>query len=137
MTQRNYKTILSFSDQWFTLGVATEESLLLSAAEYRASDDKSTEHYCYGTFRRYLSQHRPLATSDAEALYELGNADPDYSMGGAMMADIVDLPECSLSVIAKALISDRRHLVKKAERKQSSGSSSKNNATRKALGVIL
>ncbi len=118
MTQRDYKTTLGFSDQWFTLGVVTEESLLLSAAEYEASDDKSAEHYRYGAFRWHLSQHHPLTASDAEALYELGNADPDYSMGGAMMADIVDLPECPPSVIAKALVSDRKHLVRKAERKR-------------------
>lgn len=33
------------------------------------------------------------------------------------MADIIDLPECPRSVIAKALVSDRQHLVRKAERK--------------------
>ena len=117
MPPKDYKTILGFSEHWFTLGVVTEESLLLSAAEYEASGDSSTEHYRYGAFRWYLSQHRPLSASDAEALYELGNSDPDYSMGGAIIADILDLPECPRAVIAKALMSDRKHLVRKAERK--------------------
>ena len=117
MPQKDYKTILGFNNHWFTLGVVTEESLLSSAAEYEASGDTSAEHYRYGAFRWYLSHHRHLTASDAEALYELGNADPDYSMGGAMMADILDLPECPSSVIAKALVSDRKHLVRRAERK--------------------
>jgi hypothetical protein len=120
MPQKDYKTILGFDNQWFTLGVVTEESLLLSGAEYEASGDKNAEHYRYGAFRWYLSQHRPLPASDAEPLYELGDADPDHSMGGAIMADIVDLPECPPSVAAKASASDRKHLIRKAERKLAS-----------------
>lgn len=118
MLRRNYAAILGFSDKWFALGLVTRESLLLAGANYEASNDKSSEHYRYGAFRWFLSQHRPLPPSVAEALYELGNTDPDYSMGGAMMADIVDLPECPPSVITKALASDRKHLVRKAERNQ-------------------
>ncbi len=122
MLRRDYKTILGFSDLWLVLGVVTEENLLLSAAEYEISNDKSSEHYRYGAFRWYLRQHCPLADSEAEAPYELGNTDPNYSMGGAMMADLVDLPECPPSVGAKALVSDRKHLVRKAERKKQSSS---------------
>ena len=120
MSQKDYAAIFGFSDRWFALGIVTKESLVLSGATYESSDDKSSEHYRYGAFRWYLSQHRPLPPSVAEALYELGNADSDYSMGGAMMADIVDLPECPRSVIAKALASDRKHLVKKVEFKRQS-----------------
>ncbi len=113
MNHRDYAAILGFSDKWFALGVVTKESLILSGATYESSDDKSSEHYRYGAFRWFLSQHRPLLPSVVEALYGLGEDDPDYSMGGAMIADIVDLPECPPSVIAKALASDRKHLVRK------------------------
>lgn len=116
MSRKDYKAILGFSDPWFTLGVATEETLILAGWAYEASGDKSGEHYRYGAFLRYLGQHRPLASYVAEALYELGNADPDHAMGGNIMADIVDLPECPPSVIAKALASDRQHLVRKVSR---------------------
>ena len=116
MSKTDYKVMLGFSEPWFALGVATEETLALAKTAYEASDDDSGEHYRYGAFLRYLSQHRPLAPPIAEALYELGNADPDYAMGGSIMADIVDLPECPPAVIAKALASDRQHLVRKVKR---------------------
>lgn len=124
MPQRDDKAILGFTDLWFTTGVVTQESVRLSRANYDASDDHSSEHYRYGAFCWYLSQHRPLAPSACEALYELGEAEPEISMGGAIMADIVDLPECPPSVLAKALVSGRKHLVRKAERKKNAASPS-------------
>lgn len=118
MIPKDYKALLQFSDEWFTLGVLTEEGLRQYADTYEMSEDKSSEHYRYGAFQWYLSQHRPLAARMANALYELGKSDPDYSMGGAIMADILHLPECPTSVIAKASNSGRKHLVRIAERKK-------------------
>ena len=60
MSQKNYAAILGFTDKWFALGIVTKESLVLSGAAYESSDDKSSEHYRYGAFRWFLSQHRPL-----------------------------------------------------------------------------
>jgi hypothetical protein len=50
-------------------------------------------------------------------LYELGAADPDHGMGGAMMNEIVRLPECPPDVIEAAANSGRKHLVKLAAAK--------------------
>ena len=116
MVQKDYKALLGFTDQWFSLGILTEDQLRQHGNTYETSDDKFGEHYRYRAFCSYLQVHRPLPASIAEALYELGESDPDPSMGGAMMADIIRLIECPASVSAKALGSDRMHLVKVAKR---------------------
>jgi hypothetical protein len=118
MRQRNYKRLLEITDAWFTLGLITEQDLPLYGAEFETSGDKNSEHYRYGAFRLYLSQNRPLAPSMSEALYELGAADPDRAMGGAMMADILHLPECPPEVVKKARQSGIRHLIKLAGHKE-------------------
>lgn len=114
---KDYKTLLGFTDQWFSLGILTEDSLQQYGMTYESSRDKNSEHYRYGAFRWYLKEHRPLSASIAEALYELGAAGPDPGMGGAIMADIVSLPECPASVSAKALASGCKHLIREAKRR--------------------
>lgn len=116
MSDKDYKGLLGFTSQWFALGVLTEEGLRQYGATYESSRDKNTEHYRYGAFRWYLQQHRPLSASRAEELYELGASDEDSAMGEAMMADIIELPECPISVSAKAIASGRKRLIRVAER---------------------
>ena len=118
MSKRDYKTLLQFGDRWIDLGVVTAERLEALGHDFDTSDDKHTEHYRYAVFREYLEAQRPLSPQVAEALYDLGSTDPHPGMGGAMMADIVDLPECPPTVQTKALASGRKHLVRKAEGKK-------------------
>jgi hypothetical protein len=115
MSECNTKTRLEF-DRWLALGVVTAEQVEEYAATFETSDDKNPEHYRYGAFRAYLSAHRPLEAPMARTLYELGNTDPDtWGMGGAMMADIVGLPECPPDVVEAAAQSGRKYLVKLAD----------------------
>lgn len=118
MKTRDYKAVLEFSDRWFELGLLTEDKLDALGREFDTSDDKNTEHYRYATFRSFLASHQPLSPSEAEALYELGEQDPDPCMGGAMMHDIVDLPECPASVLHRAAGSGQNHLVQLVRRKE-------------------
>ena len=108
---KDYKKLLGFTDQWFALGLVTEESLRQSAATYEASDDKHAGHYRYGAFRWYLQEHRPLSPAVAEALYELAASDTQGSEAGAIMTDILALPECPPSVLARAEASGVKFLV--------------------------
>ncbi len=94
MSERDYKTLLQFSDQWFRLGLLTVTDLHALGQRYETSSDKNAEHYRYKVFRDYLASHRPLPPPMAEALYKLGQVGPDTAMGGAMMCDIIALPEC-------------------------------------------
>jgi hypothetical protein len=117
MNQRDYQRLLQFSDSWLMLGLLSEDKLCKLGHEYEQSDDKNTEHYRYRIFQEYLSSHRPLSASMAEALYELGAEDPDPVMGGAMMRDIVSLAECPVNLLEKASASGEKHLVKAAKRR--------------------
>lgn len=111
MNLREYQKQLQFSDQWLRLGLLNEDDLCALGQEYKASDDKSTEHYRYRVFRNYLDSHRPLSPAIADALYELGKEDPDQGVGRAMMREIVRLKECPDNVLEKASASGENHLV--------------------------
>lgn len=118
MSERDYKTLFQFSDQWFRLGLLTETDLHTLGQSYETSGDRNAEHYRYKVFQDYLASHRPLSPQMAEALYELGQVDPDMAMGGAMMCDIIGLPECPPDVLEKALASGEQHLIKLVGRKK-------------------
>ena len=118
MNQRDYLKLLEFSDQWLSLGLLTEGELSVLGHEYEASEDKNTEHYRYGVFKKFLASHRPLPAQMAEALYELGRNDPDPAMGGSMMLDVVGLAECPDTVLEKASASGENYLVKAVKRRR-------------------
>jgi hypothetical protein len=121
MHTHDYKSILGFTQEWLDLGVVTETYIEEAGRRYDASDDKNAEHCRFGAFRRYLASHRPLPQFMAEALYDLGSRDPDYSMGGAIMHEIAALPECPHSILELAATSDRKHLVKLVEKRRAIG----------------
>src|SRR3989442_1469083 len=108
--------LLGFTRRWWDLGVIDATSLALYRAEWDRGEDRNPEHYRYGAFRAFLAARRPLPPDLAQALFELGDADPDQMMGGAMMADIVRLPECPKPVLDLAS-SSRPHLVRLVERR--------------------
>jgi len=110
-------TILGFTGEWVRLGIVSEEQIFEIWNLFQTSDDKNPEHYRYGAFRSYLANHRPLDPTTSLALYELGERDPDYSMGGAIMADIVNRSECPQEVLDRAMESGRSHLPKLVKKK--------------------
>lgn len=118
MNQQDYQRLLGFSDEWLRLGLVTEDKLRALGHEYGASDDKNTEHYRYRVFGKFLAAHRPLSAQMAEALYELGRNDPYPPIGGVMMREVVDLPECPDRVLEKASASGEQHLVKAVWRRR-------------------
>jgi hypothetical protein len=113
-----FARLLGFTPAWFAVGVVDDAVLDRQRAEWDKGEDDNTEHYRYRAFREFLAAHRPLAPELAAALYELGAADPDWSMGGAIMADLVRLSECPPAVLRTALTSGRKHLVRIVERRR-------------------
>jgi hypothetical protein len=107
-----------FTVQWFALGIVSDASIDEMRVRWNTGDDPNPEHYRYGAFQEFLAARQPLLPDLSAALYELGAADPDWSMGGAMMADILRLPECPENVLDAALKSDRKHLVRIVERRR-------------------
>jgi hypothetical protein len=110
---------LQFSKDWFELGIVTPARLKELEAEYRSSDDKNPEHYRWRMFKQFVEASRPLDGRTAKALYELGEKDPDVSMGGSMMAEILRLDECPDDLIESATESGRKHLMKLAGARRS------------------
>jgi hypothetical protein len=106
-----------FTDRWFELGLVSDELLDRSLAEWSRGEGCNPEHYRYGAFKEYLAAHRPLGTEICTALFELGAADPDIFMGGAIMADIVRLPECPRTVLDAAKASGLKHLIRIVEQR--------------------
>jgi hypothetical protein len=116
MARSDPTSLLGFTDRWLALGVVTRERVEALGREFESSSDKNPEHYRYGAFRDYLAAHRPLPPVVADALYSLGEADPDRGMGRAMMMDIACLPECPPAVRDRALASGESGLVAAARR---------------------
>lgn len=112
-----FARMLGFTSEWFALGVVDSTILTRQRVEWDKGEDDNTEHYRYGAFREFLAARRPLTPELAALLFELGKADPDWTMGGAIMADVVRLPECSRTVLDAALASGRKHLVQIAQRR--------------------
>lgn len=47
---------LGFTNLWIETGLLTEQQFDKLLEEFDKSDDKNTEHYRYGTFRKYLTK---------------------------------------------------------------------------------
>ena len=107
---------LGFTPGWLSLGVVDDAVLARLRVDWDRGEDPNTEHYRYRAFQDFLAAHRPLTQQLAEALFELGAADEDDGMGGAMMAEIVLLPECPPGVLDAAVASGRKHLIRLVER---------------------
>jgi len=106
-----------FTEPWHTLGIVTPDQLEALRAEWARGDDRHPEHYRWRAFLAFVAERRPLTPDTAAALYDLGAADADRSMGEAMMHRVVELPECPAEVLAKAAASGIRHLAQAVERR--------------------
>ena len=110
-------TILGYTEDWFSLGVINAPLLEQQRIDWDSGGDTNPEHYRYSAFRSFLASRRPLTADLATALFSLGLQDSDSAMGGAIMADIVRLPECPQSVLDAASMTGRKHLEKIVERR--------------------
>ena len=105
-----------FTNPWFELGIVKEE-LMRRFVSQRDPDDNNPEHLRYVAFQHFVASNRPMPHDLCWRLYDLGCADVDLAMGGAMMADVLRLPECPSDLLTKALASDRNHVVQIAARR--------------------
>jgi hypothetical protein len=118
-----FAQMLGFTPAWFALGVVDDSVLAQCQVEWDKGQDDNTEHYRYWAFREFLAARRPLSPELAAALFGLGAADPDWSMGGAIMADVAHLPECPPAVLDAAVASGRKHLIRIVERRRARAAS--------------
>ena len=109
---------LGFHHKWFSLGIIDAASFGQIVARYSDSDDKNAEHYRWRAFCDYLNAAPPPLFADTvRALYHLGDHDPDFTMGGAILFELIGLPECPDDLLELALRDgERKALVKFAAR---------------------
>jgi hypothetical protein len=102
MSDAEIREHLKFGPRWFALGIIDEECLALTIRSFRASDDDGDEHWRYGAFKWFLSQHPHLTPEQCEGLFELGAEDPDWTMGQSIMLDVLKRPDCPASLRQRA-----------------------------------
>ena len=74
--------------------------------------DPHEEHYRWKAFSEFISHNDEISEATHIALYTIGSKDLDYSMGGAIMAEILQHSSCPQGLLKEAMTSDRPHLRK-------------------------
>jgi hypothetical protein len=97
--------ILKFSQAWIDLGIITPAKLRQLETVWATGEDLNTEHYRWGAFHDFIKSKALLNEETANALYKLGENDPDVAMGGAMMAHVL----CR-KVALRACLKEERNL---------------------------
>lgn len=105
-----------FTNAWFELDIVNIGWITQFIAQ-RDPNDNNPEHVRYAAFQYFLVTNRPLPRELCWRLYDLGCADVDLAMGGAMMADVIRLAECPSDLLTKALSSNKKHIVAIATRR--------------------
>ncbi len=103
---------LGYTQQWINLGIVTPESIAWDTAQIHEGEDPHPEHYRWRAFERFMKDQARLDPDLASGLFGLGESDPDLSMGGSMMAQIVRHPECPDLLLRLAAESEHDHLRK-------------------------
>ncbi len=85
--------ILNYSDLWLKFGFLTEEDLNDQIKIFETSDDKSTEHYRYASFEKYLRSQRKFTDNEVDQYLELAAIDEDKVMSGAAGVDLLTLAD--------------------------------------------
>lgn len=101
---------LGYTGAWLVLGVVSASDIARDEQECSVGDDPYPEHYRWRAFSRFLAVQESLSPHLAQQLYALGSADPDSSMGGAMMAAILRREDCPVELLHTALASNRPYL---------------------------
>jgi len=106
MEDEEFCELVGLTGTWMELGVISPEQLRELKAAYVTGNDPHPEHYRWRAFKLFLRNHAVLDEATARSLYEVGRNDPDHSMGGSMMADILRRADCPLSLIESTAQSD-------------------------------
>lgn len=111
MENDSEKNVGEFTNNWYELSIVNEE-LIKTLLAQRDPHDNNAEHLRYAAFKHFVTGNRPLPKDLCWKLYNLGCADVDFAMGGAMMADVLRLHECPIDLLTEALSSNRKHVAR-------------------------
>jgi hypothetical protein len=114
---------IEVSQEWLDLGVVDPDKLYEIELEWNSSEDKNTEHYRWRAFFDFMQSQVFLDPIIAKRLYDLGASDPDFEMGGSMMAHVLGRKDCPVDLLRLAAESERKFLRKIAAEKLADASS--------------
>jgi hypothetical protein len=80
---------LKFHAKWLEYDFVDRTFLLNLYERFLLSDDKSTEHYRYGAFRKILQDNRCLDDRSIDNYIELVQIDDDRAMAKAALVDLL------------------------------------------------
>lgn len=90
---------LQFSQEWIDAGIVTTNNFTLIKQEYLKGEDEATEHYRYGAFHAFMRSNKNITSAKFYILYKIGKGDLDYSMGRAIIFDIIKHSDCPKEII--------------------------------------
>ena len=88
-------SVLKYSDSWLKFGFLTEEELDEQIKIFEISDDRSTEHYRYQSFNKYLNSRDELTDDEINKYLHLAEIDEDEMMAGSAVRDLLRLRNLS------------------------------------------
>ncbi|RZK30704.1 MAG: hypothetical protein EOO63_06060 [Hymenobacter sp.] len=84
-------SLLGYTRQWLDYGILMVDDLRKQCEDFQTGEDTHSEHYRYGTFRRYLTSKRSLSDEELANYLHLVVADDDGIMAGAATQDLFSL----------------------------------------------
>lgn len=83
---------LGFTNLWIEAGLLTEQQFDKLLEDFDKSDDKNTEHYRFGTFRKYLTTKKVLTDSELANYLKIASFDEDEIMAtSAILAILTEI----------------------------------------------
>ena len=82
--------------------------------DWEKGEDPHPEHYRWRVFKRFLADHEALGPEMMQALYRLGEEDPDSAIRRAMVFAVVERQDCPMELVEKSAHSRHKAIVKLA-----------------------
>lgn len=78
-----------FPPTWFAAGVVNPESAADFARYATQAPERLTRHWRWAAFRDWSEEREFLTAEQCQAVYTLGEADPDVNLGTALMCHVL------------------------------------------------
>ncbi len=105
---------LKFNRKWINAGIINSANFESIKKEYTTGEDKNTEHYRWYAFQKLMQANSVISQKIFYILYDIGKNDPDYSMGRAILFEILKRLDCPKKIIDIAIDDNDKVLAKHA-----------------------
>lgn len=114
MDKASLARLLNYPTIWLEAELLTDELFGIQVPDFQKEyggriPEGGTEHWRYGAFHFWLS--RNIGSQVLELLLDAASADPDQSMAGAAIKDIIQHPSSNRAILERAveIISQSQH----------------------------